>query len=291
MKRGRGVDFEHRFRASRWAEDLLFKFLAQDTGLVLVRFGLSEVKATDELDYDKAGHKEPDLIAIPRAKLSPAELRVLDTEGGDLSNCDRGRFSPAGDLAFVLNKALAAFEVEFSPYKAAEMKGRHWQPKTKEQWTKRQLKHANAPTAPNIWVKEEDLKRLTDWEEHFGVPVLVTHFFDQEAFAIPLHTLKLFAASLARNPARAVELQNTRGIFRKEQAYDRIDSQGAGERKIVYVTAPTVATKVGDITGVEVQASLGLSSSKKYVSQVCFRGGKLAITAEFLVLLQTLKGQ
>lgn len=291
MKQGRGVDFEHRFRASRWAEDLLFKFLAHDTGLVLVRFGLSEVKSAAELNYDKAGHKEPDLIAIPRAKLLGNELQLLNAEDGDLSNCERERFLKKGDLAFVLDKALTAFEVEFSPYKAAEMKGRHWQPKTREQWERRPLKHANPPTAPNIWVKEEDLKRLTDWEEHFGVPIVVAHVFDQEAFAIPLQTLKSFAALLAQNPGRAVELQNTRGIFRKEQAYDRVDTQGAGERKIVYVTAPAVATKIGDIAGVEVQASLGLSSSKKYVSQVCFKGGELTVAPEFLSLLSELKGQ
>ena len=80
-------------------------------------------------------------------------------------------------------------------------------------------------------------------------------------------------------------LQVTGGIFKKIQNYDRTDAQGAGEQKTVFVITPAVAIKVGNITGVKVKAQLGISSSKKYVSHVLFKGGKLEASNELLELL------
>lgn len=77
-------------------------------------------------------------------------------------------------------------------------------------------------------------------------------------------------------------------MFRKLQAYDRVDAQGAGERKAVFVVTPAAARKVGEITGVEVSAQWGLSQSKKYVSHILFQGGKLSLATEFLAYLRAL---
>src|SRR5260370_1211144 len=151
---GRGIDFEHKFKTSRWAEDLLLKSLRNQTGLIAVRFGLSQVKAARDVKYDKSSLKEPDLLVYKSADLTERERRTLAVD--DLSGEKREKLRRGGELDFVVAKACAAVEVEFSPYKAGEMKGRFWKPKIAEQWEHRPLKHANPPIAPNIWVKEED---------------------------------------------------------------------------------------------------------------------------------------
>lgn len=186
-------------------------------------------------------------------------------------------------------KASAAIEVEFSPYKASEMKGRFWKPKTAEQWERRPLKNANPPIAPNIWVKEEDLSRLNGWENEFGVPILIAHLFDQEGFAVALKAVNKFNEKFSEVGCDQVRLQMTTGIFKKSQTYDRIDAQGAREQKIVFVSTPAVATKIGDVKDVEVAAQLGVSSSKKYVTHSIFSGGRITFTPEFLSMLTSMR--
>ena len=283
--RGRGIDFEHRFNTSRWAESLLLHSICEEPGLLAVRFGLSEVRTTGDLKYDKTAWKEPDLLVYRISDLDAAERKFLRSR--DLSAADRSMYCSPSDLAKIIKKAVAAIEVEFSPYKANEMKGRKWVPKTPDAWERRPLKNANPPTAPNIWVKEEDLERLNSWSAEFGVPIIVAHMFDQEAFAIPLAAVNLFNKRFTRNPAAQVRLQMTTGIFKKLQSYNRVDAEGAGEKKWVFVVTPGVALSIGAVEGVKVEAQLGLSSSKKYVTHCLFSGGHLTLSKDFILFLKT----
>ena len=287
--RGRGIDFEHRFRTSRWAEDLLIRSLGTAQGLLTVRFGLSEIRPDAELEYGTSDLKEPDLLVYELADLSNAERKSLETL--DLVSQDRADFGSGGALRFVTEKALAAVEVEFSPYKAREMAGRDWKPRTIERWKRRPLKHANPPTAPNIWVKEEDLGKLLTWERVSKVPIVVVHIFDQEAFAVSLKRVEKFDKQLKKTSSRRkrVMLQVTSGIFAKIQSYARVDAQGAREQKPVFVVTPAVAVRTGEVEDVKVDTQLGVSSSKKYVSHVIFSGGKLTVSPEFVALLRALR--
>lgn len=285
--KGRGIDFEHRFNTSRWAEDLLINSLNEKHGLVTVRYGVSTiVPQGQELVYGQSVYKEPDLLVFHSALLTPSERALL--QNGTLSWDERIKLDADGQLANLLKKALVAVEVEFSPYKAKEMKGRAWLPRTEAKWEKRPLKNATAPVAPNIWVKLEDLSRLLAWERDFGVPIIVTHLFDQEGFAIALSKIEKFRAEYDANPDRRVRLQVTGGIFQKEQKYDRVDAQGAAETKTVFIVTPAVTIKIGDIVDVKVGTQLGTSSSMKYVSHVIFSGGKLDVAQGFLDFLKSL---
>ncbi|MCX6898321.1 MAG: hypothetical protein NT105_06430 [Verrucomicrobia bacterium] len=287
-KQGRGIDFEHRFSASRWAEDLVKRDLNRKHGLLTVRFGLSEIRPEDKLDYG-GDVKEPDLLVYSLDDLSAKEAATLRT--ANLPNEPRSKFNRHGKLRFTLTKAIAALEVEFSPYRAKEMKGRQWKPKTVEKWKRRPLLHANPPTAPNIWVKEEDFGKLLKWEERSGVPIVIVHVFDQEGFAVTLRHLAAFRKQIRRasDDQKKVKLQVTSGIFHKLQKYDRTDAQGAGEQKWVFVTAPSSALKVGDIEGVKVRAQLDVSRSRKYVTAPVFTGGRLKVSADFVQLLLGLR--
>ena len=287
--RGRGIDFEHRFNPSHWAEDLLIAALGEQHGLLTARFGQSEVVGADKLSYDpNARHKEPDLLVLALSDLAKEEQQMLSPPCA-LTCVGRGRFERGGDLRFAIAKALAAIEVEFSPYRAKEMKGRNWKAKTAEQWDKRPLTRANPPTAPNIWVKEQDFGKLLNWESDYGVPIVVAHVFDQEAFAVPLRDIESFEKECHARPEELLKLQHTRGVVKKMQPYDRVDAQGAREEKPVFVVTPHAATKIGDVENVVVSSQLSISSSRKYVTYPMFSGGRLTICPEFLTLLRTIR--
>ena len=285
---GRGIDFEHRFKTSRWAEDLLLKSLGAHSDFLAVRFGLSQVRAPGDVVFDKSASKEPDLLVYRRASLTESDRKLLT--GLDLSSGNREELLRGNELLSVVKKAAVAIEVEFSPYRAAEMKGRSWRPKTRDEWERRPLKNANPPIAPNIWVKEEDLGRLTAWQSQFQVPIIIAHLFDQEGFAVSLKDVSDFNDLFLASDTDQLQLQMTTGIFKKEQSYDRQDAQGAGEKKIVFVVSPAVAVKVGTVEDVQVEAQLGLSASKKYVAHTIFSGGRITFSQGFLSMLVTQRG-
>jgi hypothetical protein len=282
--RGRGIDFEHRFNTSRWAEDLLIQALGPEYGLLTVRFGLSIVRPEGELIYGTTGYKEPDLLVYELGDLTTPEKALLATENLEVAN--RTEFACGQRLEFAFGKALAALEVEFSPYRAKEMKGRDWKPRTVSEWDRRPLKRAMPPTAPNVIVKEEDLPKLAKWEDSTCVPIIVTHLFDQEAFAVKLSTLREFNLEYENKPEDRVKLQVTTGIFKTLQTYDRVDAQGAAEKKWIFRVPPSSAEKIGDLIDIQASAQLGLSASKKYVTHALFSGGRLEVSSEFGALLK-----
>jgi hypothetical protein len=290
--RGRGVDFEQRFRTSRWAEDLLLEAIRRGTGLIAVRFGASTIRSPEELArLHVTDEKEPDLLVFEEHGLTDAQRALL--REATLEHTDRALLEPGQQHAFVYEKALAAVEVEFSPYRAREMKGRNWRPRTREEWERRPLRSANPPTAPNIWIKDEDFPRLEAWEKRRGVPIVVAHLFDQEGFAIVLSRVSEFRKRFhrAREERERVRMQVTEGIFCREQRYGREDADGASEQKRVFVVTPNVAMCIGTVSGVRVRAQKDISASRKYVSRILFSGGRIALEDEFLGLLRRARQQ
>ena len=245
------------------------------------------MRPENQLVYGISSFKEPDLLVYSGGTLTDEERRILTTE--EITSASREEFMPGRRLNFAFSKAISAIEVEFSPYRAAEMKDRNWVPRTAERWSRRPLKNATTPTAPNIWVKERDLSKLIEWERTAGVPIVVVHLFDQEAFAISLGRIAEFNVEYENNPEQQTMLQVTSGIFKNLQNYDRVDAQGAGEKKMVFRIVPAVAVRVGDVLDVTVSAQLGVSSSKKYVTLAVFSGGRVEFTQEFLDLLSHLR--
>lgn len=286
-RRGRGVDFAQRFTASRWAEDRLLEAL-QACRIFAVRIGLSEVVPGNVLPDDVAAYKVPDLLVYGSKDLSPAEAAALRER--DLTRLEPDELAPESEIGRLLRKGRAAFEVEFSPYRAKEMSGRNWTPRERDRLERRAKVAAKprAPVAPNIYIKDQDIGPLLAWQRSFRIPIVVVHLFDQEAFAVRLDDVVAFRAALSGDARRDSILQQSTGIFTKVQDYDRTDAQGARESKPVFQVTPSAAVKAGEITGAVVKAQLGLSSSKKYVAQVVFEGGTLNFDAAFLRLLADL---
>ncbi|WP_191083031.1 hypothetical protein [Roseococcus microcysteis] len=280
-KRGRGSDYKQKFQTSRWAEDIFFRHLNAHPDIVAIRFGLSKFTESNEIDPGDESIKEPDLLVYCKNDLSDQEKAFfLDA---DFALDDMSR---SGLPDFVYRKACAAFEVEFSPYKAADMKGRHKLPKPYEPGQKLPKKAPAPPTAPNIFVKEEDLDRLSEWQRRSGVSnMFVAHFFDQEAFMVNLDTILSFRQNYRAIPQddmrEIINIQRRTGIFFGEQSYDRVDAQGAREKKWVYRVHPNKTIKIGIVQNVDVGSQLSLSSSQKYVSHVLFTGGEIIFSDEF----------
>jgi hypothetical protein len=288
QRRGRGVDFQQRFDASRWAEDLVFQSMNEQPDITCVRLGLSGYSADNSVSTVSGEPKVPDLLVLQTEKVPPLTLAMLQAHGFDLSKATSDDFDTDGPWEKLFESAIVAIEVEFSPYRASEMKQRHWKLKTPEAFARRPLKHAKAPVAPNIFVKHEDLGPLVAWQEVSGVPVVVFHVFDQEAFAVSLDDIATFRQSLDDDPNSKVKLAHTIGIFPKDQQYDRSDAQGAGETKLVYMVTPAASRLIGSVDAVTVKAQLGLSSSGKYVSQIVFSGGRLLLAEETIPWLNSL---
>ncbi len=283
--RGRGKDYELRFKTSQWAENLLIEGL-NDAELLVVRLGLSAIGEKNIIEIQDPSIKVPDLLIFARADLSEADIAKLPR---DLSLLPADILSSA-EYVTLVGKARAAIEVEFSPYKASQMAGRSWVIHTEEKMAKRLLKHAKPPTAPNIWIKEEDLSRLKKWERSFKVPIVVVHVFDEEAFAIPLEKIYEFdSAYTARDEEGKRKLQLGGGIFKKLQTYDRVDAQGAREQKWVFVVSPATAWFAGKVQNVIVEAQLDISASKKYIAHPIFKGGNFELADDFVSQLLQLK--
>lgn len=286
QRRGRGVDFEQRYKASKWAEDILLEAFLRKP-FIATRLGISGVDPENLIRSVAGEPKVPDLLVFALEDLTEAEQAELRARKYDLRQVTSEEFNE--ELAFVYEKARFAVEVEFSPYKAAEMRQRHYVRKTIEQLDRRPLKHAKAPTAPNIFVKELDLDPLSAWQATTGVPVVVIHVFDQECFGVSLDEILSFRTCLENCPEDLVRLCHLNGIFRESQRYERVDAQGAVETKIVYKVTPAASRLAGEVLDVSVEAVLGMSKSKKYVSQVRFSGGRICFEKSFISWLLMLE--
>jgi len=287
-RRGRGVDFEHRYKASKWAEDRLLEAFHR-TMFECVRLGISGYSADNTIATAAGQPKVPDLLVVDKTHLTPHQLELVSSLDHDLREVEEARLHDGGDLAFLLANAVCAIEVEFSPYRAKEMTGRQWQPRTVEVFDRRPLRTAKPPTAPNIFVKEEDVDPLNEWSAQARIPIVVMHVFDQEVFAYDLASLVEWRLRYQADPSQLPRLCHTTGIFRQNMNYNRTDAQGASETKVVYMISPAAARFAGEAKNVKVVAQLDLSSSKKYVASVKFDGGDIVLEPAFVAWLQTLR--
>ena len=192
MVQGRGLDFAQRFNTSRWAETLAFNALNLQKNFICIRFGLSIIRDSGQLAaYSAAAPKEPDLVVLNKRLLPRDLLAALVKLELDVSDIERNSADFLKLWKAIRPFAIASIEIEFSPYRAADMKGRNWEKRELAKLIARPLKHAKSPTAPNIFIKEEDLPRLADWQSQNKIPIFVLHVFDQESFAIKLSDVRI----------------------------------------------------------------------------------------------------
>lgn len=125
------------------------------------------------------------------------------------------------------------------------------------------------------------------------MPIVIAHLFDQEGFATLLSRISDFRDRFHRLAAEAdrKRAQVTEGIFYLNQRYGREDADGAAEQKAVFVVTPAVATRIGSVLDVRIEAQKDVSASKKYFSRILFSGGRVDLEGSFLALLRQARRQ
>ena len=260
--RGRGEDFAGNLSMSRWAEDLAISGF-EETPLIAVHFGPSSASNMEIINMD-TDIKEPDLLVFRQDSLTSEEFDLLNamndaTESGEnnqLMTCDRNEFDDGGDYSWVIDKAIAAIEIEYSASNSLAFRERECQPKmwrvanlNKRQGPKNIPK---APAAPNVWVKGEDLNRLQAWEEKYEIPIIVLHFFNHEAFAVRLSFVRQHLQEISRlarkSRKRANRYMQENGIYATTHEYIHYLAEGASQVKEVVLVAPFASVTAGDVS-------------------------------------------
>ena len=281
---------------SRWAEDLAISGF-EETPLIAVHFGPSSASNMEIINMD-TNIKEPDLLVFRQDSLTSEELDLLNamndaTESGEnnqLMICDRNEFDDGGDYSWVINKAIAAIEIEYSASNSLAFRERECQPKM---WTLRKRQGPknipDPPAAPNVWVKREDLNRLQAWEEKYEIPIIVLHFFNHEAFAVRLSFVRQHLQEISRlarsSRPRANRYMQENGIYANTHEYIHYLAEGASQEKEVVRVAPFASIKAGDVSDVVIATDVS-EQHAKYVAKIIFRGGRIDYSPDFIELLE-----
>ena len=293
--RGRGKDFTGNLRMSRWAEDLSISAF-DSTSYIAVHFGASSSTHAPYVEVD-LNTKEPDLLVFRRADLLPEELKFLErmneiteeNDNSELMTCNRSDFEEGKNLHWVLNKAVCAIEVDQSASNSKAFRERDCEPKPWEIKKRQGPKNLpNPPSAPNVWIKIEDIPRLCAWQENHGVRIVILHLFNYEAFGVTLsdvHSASQRIESFAKSSRpRAYRYMRESGFFLKEHNYANNLAQGSSMNKQGILVAPYASTKAADIRDVAVKSEV-FEQHAKYAAKVIFEGGSVKFTPEFMRLI------
>ena len=188
--------------------------------------------------------------------------------------CDRSVFEEGNNYHWVLEKSVCAIEIEYSTSNSLSYRERNCAPKP---W-KLKKRHGpknlpKPPSAPNVWVKGEDLHRLNAWQEDHNINIIVLHFFNHEAFAVLLSDVYDAAQhiyNLARtSKPRAHKYMQEHGIYCTEHDYVNYLSEGSSQTKDVIVVAPFASKKAANISDVNI-TSYVVEQHAKYSAKVLF---------------------
>ena len=157
----RGSDFEARWTEGAWAELKLLESINDVPALVAVQFGITDGTAfwsQADMDArnlpDQSQHgKRPDILVFQRDDFTNSEVAELNELVLKSDN-------EAEELA---RRAVMAIESEFSPYAY-----------------KHRLEHYEKELS--FTIKDEDLKPLVAWHDHFGVPLGIAQVYFDSAY-------------------------------------------------------------------------------------------------------------
>lgn len=175
----------------------------------------------------------------------------------------------------LIEKCVCGIEAETSLWKASKMPDRN---------LKLPLPRITNLIAPNIWVKEEDVKGLLKWQRVYNKPIYVVQVFYDLAYAARLRTILEKAQRILEHKLRKIriELMKREGLIIESQKY--VDSRtGVAQEKTVYRLHPASAIPFGHITKEPKLVVKVLEDEKgKIIPYIHFSGGELALSKEIL---------
>lgn len=243
----RGFDFLARWSQGSWAESKVIETI-NASDYVAVPYGPSKGDPIDRdfsgwteffEDYQRrleAQGKRPDLLVFEKDAMKKEDREFIDR----LQEMDDASSSR------IVSASHVALEVETSLWKAekALLKG----------------------TQLSFTVKEEDMERLTQWQEAYKKPLLIVQVFYDSAYAISYHRVKELI---------------TQGEVKKAKK-DRKTG------KLTYKTPLSMGVEFATLVEVPRVESTVLESDKGMImAYASFKGGRFDLTQQGLTILRS----
>lgn len=246
----RGFDFLARWSQGAWAESKVIETINASQDLLAVHYGpsrgdpvgyneFSEWKKFFEEYQQKmeARGKRPDLLAFRKDLVETLEEKQLVYELSELDDLNSSRF---------VHVSSAALEVETSLWKAK--------------------KALQLGTELSFTVKEEDMDRLTQWEEAYQKPIFIVQAFYDCAYIISYWRVKQLIADRKVKKAKK---------DRKTGKLTYNIPLSLGREFATSIEPPSVESKV-------------LENEKGMIMAfAAFKGGKFSLTKDGLDVLST----
>jgi len=277
-RRLRGSDFLMRWSQGVWSEDRIVQAVKATDEYFALPYGPSGTAPDDDVRafelyferLERAGLndvKRPDLLIFDKR-----HSREIDQIVHRLGGISELPFTPEDhrDIQAILTRALIAVECENSLWKASLMPhyGAELRPQRRLGGKPGLPRNAVLPT---IIIKEEDRRRLQDWQAQQGIKIHIWHVFYDMAFGISLDEAE-----------RRIEEGYITPIAQTFQA-----PGGATSRKTIFKIYYHYGYPVGDShRDPSLVAAHIVDKNGHILPYVRFEGGEMALRPEALEVLR-----
>jgi hypothetical protein len=266
-RRLRGSDFLMRWAQGRWSEEIVIRALNQSNQFGVIPYGPSTVAPEDpnelELFFEKMDAiaqegKRPDLLLYDKQTCQWAQSELERR----LGSVEKMAETPSARLRDVIIQARAALEIENSLWVTEKMPGFG---KPFSRYTRGKNKGRLKPSGviPTIIVKEEDIPRLRQWEDDYGVPIYVVHIFYDRGYFIKF--------------SKVLDLLDSGELGMETQRFTNPDGTAASPKQIVKV--PYILCKeFGTVSGQTLSPRTFVDKNGKVMTYVTFSDGDVHLS-------------
>lgn len=277
-RRLRGSDFLMRWSQGVWSEERITQSINDTGSYFALPYGPSGTAPDHdprafELYFERLDAANPDSVKRPDLLIFKREdeqhiRQVVEQLGGNEELPFIGEHD-AG-MKEILAKALLAVECENSLWRARNMPA-YGKPLRKVKWMSGEEGLPKSAVAPTVIIKDEDRRRLLEWQQQTEVKIHVWQVFFDLAFGIALD--------------KAEQLIADGSIMPTEQIFQA--PGGATQRKTIYKIYYHHAYKLGESRDEPTLVSDYIEDKNGHILPfVRFSGGSLEIDGEALETLQ-----
>jgi len=266
-RRLRGSDFLMRWAQGRWSEEIVIRALNRTAQFGVIPYGPSTVAPEDpeelelffqKMDVINQEGKRPDLLLYDKATYDWACNEVCRRFG----SVEKVAETSSSVLEDVISKANAALEVENSLWVTEKMPG-FGKPFSRYKRGKSKGRLKPAGIIPTIIVKQEDITRLQQWEDNFGVPIYIVHIFYDRGYFVKF--------------SNVLDMLESGELGTEAQRYTNPDGTAASPKYIVKV--PYILCKeFGTVSGQRLLPKTFVDKNGKVMTYVTFSGGDIQLS-------------
>jgi hypothetical protein len=265
-RRLRGSDFLMRWSQGRWSEEIVIRALNQTRQFGVIPYGPSTIAPEDPhelelffetMDTIAQEGKRPDLLLYEKTRFHWARTSLERR----LGNIEKIVETPSTQLRDVIVQAHAALEIENSLWVTEKMPGFG---KPFSRYTRGKNKGRLKPSGiiPTIIIKEEDIPRLQQWEEAYGVPIYVVHIFYDRGYFVKFDEV--------------MDLLDSGELGMEIQRFTNPDGTASSPKQIVKV--PYILCKeFGMVSGQGLKPMTFVDKNGKVMTYATFSGGEIQL--------------